>query len=190
MRSETKLILSGKTVFSIKDVQKLLDISDPSYTRLFLHRLKKSWVLLNPKKWIFTLYKYDPLELASKIITKSYISFETVLQKEAIIFQDYSHTITLASTNTITKVYNKITFQAHKLADHILYNPLGINNYENRYMIASSERAVCDMIYLYGNNHFDNIRPLQKHKLEKLKHIYNKRTALSIQQLIDDIGSK
>ncbi|HRU50177.1 MAG TPA: hypothetical protein P5155_01600 [Candidatus Absconditabacterales bacterium] len=181
------LLKSGKTVFNINDVQQLLGQSNKDYTRLVLYRMTKRGILTRIKSGIFALPNYDILELASKLKPKSYISFETVLQKDGIIFQDYSQTITLASDNTLQKKANGFVFEYHKLSDFILTNTIGIKNYKNNYMIASTERAVCDMIYLYKNIYFDNIRNLNVYKLEKLKDIYNKKTSLLIGQLIENV---
>lgn len=187
MNDIVPLLKSGKTVFNINDVQQLLWQSNKDYTRLALYRMAKRWILTRVKPGIFALPNYDILELASKLKPKSYISFETVLQKDWIIFQDYSQTITLASDNTLQKKANWFVFEYHKLSDFILTNTIWIKNHKNNYMIASTERAVCDMIYLYKNIYFDNIRNLNVYKLEKLKDIYNKKTSLLIWQLIENV---
>jgi hypothetical protein len=189
MGNIAKIIGSGKTVFTVDDMAKLLEIADKNYVRLVLYRFKKTGLLSNPMYGIFVLPNYNIFELASKIVTRSYISFETVLQKEGIIFQDYQQSIMLAGRNTITKHIGDMSFVYHKLADNILMNPLGMINHENKYMIASAERAACDMIYLYKNIHFDNVRPLSSEKLELLREIYPKTTILLIDKLIKNVRS-
>jgi len=57
-------------------------------------------------------------------------------------------------------------------------------------MIATTERAVCDMVYLYKDIIFDNIRPLKKQKLEEISKIYPKSTILLINKLIQNVGTK
>ena len=187
MKHINKILASGKTVISINDMQQLTWLEDKSYTRLVLHRLTKSWVLKNIKPGIFVLPNYDIFELASKMKSKSYISFETVLQKNWIIFQDYHNTITLASNNTLTKTAEWFIFKFHKLSDFILTNTIWITNHKNKYMMATKERAICDMIYLYKNIYFDNIAWLNIYKLEELQHIYNKKTFLLIWELIQNV---
>ena len=56
-------------------------------------------------------------------------------------------------------------------------------------MIASPERAVCDMVYLYGNMHFDNLRPLNADRLEEIKNIYPQKTLLLLDAFIKDVRS-
>jgi predicted transcriptional regulator of viral defense system len=190
MKNITAILKSGKTVFSINDMQQLIWQNNKNYTRLVLYRMTKNWILTRIKPGIFALPNYDIFELASKIKSKSYISFETVLQKDWVIFQDYNNTITLASNNTTTKKAGWLVFEYHKLSDFILTNTIWIENHKNNYMIASTERAVCDMIYLYKNIYFDNIYKLNIYKLEKLQNIYNKKTALLIWQLIENVKHK
>jgi hypothetical protein len=52
---------------------------------------------------IFAFPHYERFEFATVFHKNSYISFETVLKKEAIIFQDYGNTLLLASDKTLTK---------------------------------------------------------------------------------------
>ena len=96
----------------------------------------------------------------------------------------------MASDNTLVLNIKWINYEYHKLNNNILINPTGIINYKNKYMIASKERAVCDMIYLYKNFYFDNINSLNINKLEALQDIYNKSTALNIKKLIKNVRSK
>jgi hypothetical protein len=96
--------------------------------------------------------------------------------KYGIIFQSYDNTITLISSNTLEKVIGQTTYRFHKIHNRILTNPIGINNHENKYLIASPERALCDLIYLTGTTTVDNPAPLNKQKLENLIPVYNKIT--------------
>lgn len=188
MSTLIKIMQSKKTVFTIDDIQKLLHIKSNAYARLLLHRYKKAGVFSSPLAGIFVLSGYNSYQLATKMIPWSYVSCETVLQAAGIIFQDYSHTITLIADNTYEKKIDGTTFVYHKIKDSILYNPIGIQNYQNSYMMASPERAVCDSIYLHKNIFFDNLRPLDITKLEEIKDIYPQATILLINQLIKNVG--
>ncbi len=147
-------------------------------------RLLKSKILLNPYKGIYTLANYDIFELASKIKKNSYVSFETVLRKEWIVFQEYWETIFLATDNTIEKSAVWYTFKCIKIKDDILYNPLGIIK-KNWYSIATPERAICDRIYSSKNYYFDNLADIDKEKLQEISQIYNKRVILEVKKLIN-----
>jgi len=149
----------------------------------FLSRQIKSETLQHLYKWIYGLPKFNNYEFASKIKKNSYISFETVLKSKWIIFQDYSHTIFLASDNTWEKKAIWLNFVYNKIKNSILHNPLWIEQ-KWQYIIASAERAICDRIYISGDYYFDNLESINIEKLKKIAQIYNKRVVLQINNLI------
>ena len=136
--------------------------------------------------WIYVFNKYDIFEFACKLKYTSYISFETVLQKEWIIFQNYENTIFLASNNTLEKKVVWKIFKFNKLKSSILLNPIWIEHKWN-YMIASKERAICDRIYLNKDYDFDNLDWINFEKLEDISKIYNKRVILEIKKIIKNV---
>lgn len=184
MKILQKLLESWSSVFTIPELKQLLGKRNSTYINLVLQPLKTKGILKNIHYGIWAFKEYDVYELASKVKSSSYISFETVLQKNNIIFQHYHNTITLASINTVEKHIDWYTFSYHKIKDSILMNPLGIQNM-GKYMIASPERALCDMVYLYKNIVFDNIESLQIDLLKEISTIYPKSTNLAINKLLD-----
>lgn len=189
MNNHMKLIGSKQTVFTVDSVKMILGLRDESYVRLLLHRMKKQWIFLQPMRGYYAFSDYNIFELATKLQSKSYISFETALLYHGIIFQNYEHTIVLAGPNTLTKHAWWKIFQYHKLKDTILSNPLWVI-YDKWIAMAGPERAVCDMIYLSGNFYFDNPSPLDLERLEELKSIYPKSTALLITQFQQHVRSE
>jgi len=103
----------------------------------------------------------------------SYVSFETVLREAGVIFQHYE-TIFVAAKWPKTLTINKYKFTFRRLKDTVLYNPTGIINKGN-YSIAASERAFLDMIYLFPNYYFDNLRPIDWEKCEEIVKIYDNK---------------
>lgn len=187
MSNVSKIINSWKTVFSKNDIRKLLDYKTTFALDKFIQRSKDSWILENPFYWIYTFKKYEIFEFACKLRKLSYISFETVLQKEGVIFQDYSNTIFLASDDTGEKNAVGKVFKFNKLKNSVLLNPLGIDH-KWSYMIASKERAICDRIYLSKNYYFDNLEWLNTEKLLEISKIYNnKRVILEINKMIKNV---
>lgn len=182
MDNNTKLLHSNKTVFLKKDINNILDFKTDMALDKFVYRAKKEWFLENPFYWIYTLKKYDIFEFSCKIKKKSYISLETVLKKEWVIFQ-YYETIFLISNNSLEKKALWKTFKFNKIKDNILLNPLWLINKWN-YIIASKERAVCDRIYLSKNYYFDDLSSLDFEKLEEISKIYNKRVILEVNKII------
>ncbi len=181
------LISSNKTVFTTQEAKLLLGMDNMFSLRNFLHRQKKSGLMGNPYRGIWTLPNYDIFELASKLRKNSYISLQTVLSREGIIFQEYGNMITLVSDNTLTKKIGTQKFSYHKIRNNILVNPLGIISTE-KYDIASPERAICDYIYLYKQTSFDAPEHLNISLLEKLQTIYPQSTVLNIKKLITHVG--
>lgn len=186
MKYLDKLLDSWKTVFTYDDISILLGIENNNTIKSFINRLLKTSIVKSNFKWIYTLNKYDNFELASKLKKDSYISFETVLKQNWIIFQDYSNTIFLASNNSISKKIEDLYFRYNKIKDSILYNPLWIIN-KWTYLIASPERAICDRLYLSSNYYFDNLENIDKQKLSLISQIYNKRVILEVKKLLKNV---
>lgn len=183
MKYIDKILTSWKTVFTYHDIQTILWISNKDTIKSLFARWVKLWVFQNISKWIYALQNFDNLELAIKLKKNSYISFETVLKKEWIIFQDYGNTIFIASDQSTNKRILNKQFTYLKLKSSILTNPIWITNKWN-YMIASAERAICDRLYLSSNYYFDNIEHIDKEKLQEISQIYNKRVILQVNNLI------
>lgn len=181
-----KIINTNQTVRTIPELKIFLWIDNFPKISKILQSFKKKWLLFCYYRWIWCRKEYDKLELASKIKSKSYISLQTVLQKEWVIFQDRSNTITLVSDNSVNKQVGAIYIKIHKITKALLTDPIWITN-TWIYQIASIERAVCDMLYLDHNFYFDNPNNLDIVKLQDLSKIYNKSTQKSILSLISVI---
>lgn len=189
MKYIKKLIDSINTVFTVSELKILFNIKDPTQLNHIMQRMKNQDIVKNLWYGIWALNDYDKLELWSKLRKNSYISLEYVLQKNWIIFQSYDKTITLAGNNTFTKEIDGLTFEYHKIKPSILTNPLWLV-YTWKYYIATPERAICDMIYLYKNISFDNIKPLNAELLSELSTIYPKTTSILINKLIKNVKSR
>lgn len=185
MKYLDKLLQSGKTVFTTQELGLIFRIVNKNTIKNIIARMKKNNILQTLHYWIYWLPNYDRMELISKIKYPSYISLETVLQKEWVIFQDYGNTFFLVSNNTITHQIADMSIQFHKIKDTILLSPIGIRN-NGKYMIATPERAICDRLYLSPNYYFDNTEWVNTELLTQLQSIYPQTTALSIQHIIDD----
>lgn len=177
------LLKANNTVFSVSDLSLILSISDEKYLKTIIYRLTKKGVLTRLAKGIYTTKpNWNTLELANKLRTPSYISFETVLSRNNIIFQDYSNHITSAYTNTLQKIIGNKYYSYYKLNTELLSNPIGVL-IQNGVAMATPERAVCDRLYLTPNYYFDNIDGLDKEKLIEISKNYNKRVQKEIEKL-------
>ncbi len=184
MNYYTTLLNSGKTVFTKKDLEKILNFKSKKALDMFLYREKKKGFLKNIYYGIYSLKKYNILELAGKIRKKSYISLETVLKKHGVIFQYYDN-IFLVSDDSLEKEVWEMKFSFNKIKDSVLLNQLWLEH-KKSYTIASVERAICDRIYLSKNYYFDDLEWVNLEKLEEISHIYNnKRVIKEVMKLID-----
>ena len=170
------LMRSKKTVFTFKDLILLWTESDVNFVKKKIHRYVKSGKMNSVRKGIYSKDKnYDKYELATKIYTPSYVSFETVLGQAGITFQHYNQIFVASYTKReITADGQKYSYKRIKYA--ILTNPAGIESKDN-YSIATPERAFLDVVYLNKDYHFDNLNPLNWDKVFEILQIYggNKR---------------
>lgn len=185
MKSYLKELLdSSQTVFTLRDLGKIWDIENPAYLKVVLSRLNKRREIERLQRGIYVISRnYDKFELANKLKAPSYVSLETILQKENIVFQKYGQIIFSVSNNTLVKIIDGMKFEYSKIAMEILSNPIGIE-IQNGAFVASPERAVCDRIYLSPNYFFDNLRQVNLQKLEQISQIYNKRVQKEVKKII------
>lgn len=162
-----------QTVFTLKEISFLFpDIAYPNL-KSKVGYFVKAGKLKSVRRGIYVKEGYNPLELANKIYTPSYISYETVLQKEGVVFQ-YYETIFVASylSREITVDGHKIFYR--QMAKKLITDKSGIEETGN-YFIATRERAFLDAVFLYKNYHFDNLGALDWDKVFELCSIYQKK---------------
>lgn len=183
------LVKLPQTVFTFKDIVLLWRESDVNFVRKKINRYVRAGKLNAIRRGIYSKGKnYDKYELATKIFTPSYISFETVLGAAGITFQFYG-AIFAASYLTREIECDGQKYAYRKIKDDIITNAAGIE-VKKTYSIASPERAFLDVIYLYKNYHFDNLSPLNWDKVHEILPIYggNKRMAKTVKMFHDDFN--
>ncbi len=183
MKHIAKVINSGKTVFRRSDISLLLDIPSVSGLSNFLTRAREQDILQPIQNGLWALHRYNPKELACKIRKNSYISLETVLYEAGVIFQFSPHTIHCISDDSRQFKIDDYQYIYHKIKAEILFNPLGITTTQTM-MIASPERALCDLIYLYPQTSVENIEILSPVKLREYVRMYPKTTTLALEKLL------
>ncbi len=162
-----------QTIFTLKEISLLFPQVAYKNLKSKLSYFVKVGKLRRVRKGIYSKENFDPLELANKIYTPSYISLETVLEQEGIIFQKYE-TIFVASYLTRRIKVDNQEFFYRKMKDKILLNNLGIEE-KNFYSIASKERAFLDAVFLYKDYHFDNLRALDWGEVREIAKIYSSK---------------
>jgi hypothetical protein len=82
------ILKSKKTVFTVADIALIWRDSSSNSTRVRLNYYARNGQLYRIRKGLYAKdSNYDRLELATRIFTPAYVSFETVLARAGIIFQ-------------------------------------------------------------------------------------------------------
>jgi predicted transcriptional regulator of viral defense system len=167
-----KLYQSPKTILTTKDFALIWQETDTNNLKAKIAYYVKQGVLIRLTRGVFAKDKnYNPKELATSIYTPSYISFETALRESGVIFQHYD-TIFVAGPWSKTMTIGKTTVTFRQLKESVLYNPSGVEN-KATYSIASAERAFLDMIYLFPEYYFDNLRSMNWERCFELAAMYD-----------------
>lgn len=162
-----------QTIFSLKEISLLFPQLAYKSLKSKLSYFVSVGKLKRIRRGIYAKENFNLLELANKIYTPSYISLETVLEQEGIIFQKYQTIFVASYLSRRIKVGEQEIFY-RKIKNEILLNNLGIEE-KNFYSIAGKERAFLDAIFLYKDYHFDNLRPLDWEKVREIEKIYSSK---------------
>lgn len=181
------ILRSNKTVLSIKDIALMWQSVNVDTIKARLNYFVKRGDLYQIRRGIYSKGKiYNKLELATKIFTPAYISFETILAKEGLIFQ-YQTQITIATYLKREITIDDQVYSYKKLNYQILTNAIGVVHTDET-SIACKERAFLDTLYANANYYFDNTRSLDWDKVFATLPIYNnKRLAGSVNKIFKKI---
>lgn len=170
-----KIILRSKSsVLTFKELLIASGEKKPNLLRRRLNYYVKKGLLYSIRRGLYAKdMNYDKFELATKIFTPSYVSFETVLLEAGIIFQFYNK-IFVATYQSREIECDGQLYSFRKIKDPILTNDAGIENRGN-YFIATKERAFLDVLYLNKDYYFDNLSPLDLDKIHALLPMYNNK---------------
>jgi hypothetical protein len=166
------LMRAKNTVFTSSEIALIWGTTDAEFIRKKMYRYVQAGKLYSLRKGIYAKDKnYNVFELATKIFTPSYISFETVLGEAGMTFQYYNR-IFLATYLTREVTVEGNTFSYRKIKDPILTDKTGIE-FKDDYAIALPERAFLDVIYLKKDYHFDNLSGLNWDKIKEILPLYS-----------------
>ena len=176
------LLRSPYTIFSTKDVALLWGESNASRVSDRLKTYVRSGKLVRVRRGLYAKDKnYNRLELATRIYTPAYISFETVLTREGTVFQYYGN-IFVASYIGRDIVADGQPISFVRMKDYILSNTAGIEH-KDGVAIASKERAFLDRLYVSKEYYFDNLDSLDWSQVFTLVPIYkSKRLEKTVQK--------
>ncbi len=165
------LLRSPKTVFSTKDIALLWNEKITNAVRVRLNNYVKIGKLIRVRRGFYAKDKnYNCFELATRIYTPAYISFETVFTRAGINFQYYGNIFVASYVTREIKVGNqKISFV--RMKDYVLSNTMGIEHIDCITM-ATKERAFLDRVYISKDYYFDNLNALDWNKVFEILPIY------------------
>jgi predicted transcriptional regulator of viral defense system len=181
----TTILRCPKTVLTYKDILLLWGEPDSGAARVRLNRYVRNGALYRIRRGIYTKDKnYNQAELATRIFTPSYVSFETVLSKEGVTFQFYSE-IFIASYLTRQIAIDGQVYSFRKIRNAILTNPAGVVH-KDESSFATKERAFLDTLYVNTDYHFDNLGGLDWNTVFEILPIYgNKRMAKKVKEIFE-----
>jgi len=170
---------NGQTVFVMADLAQRVGEYSGQKLRSALKYAVQRGDLVRVTRGIYALSQdYSRLELANKLRTPSYVSFYSILQQEGVVFQPYE-SIFLASKRSEEISLDEQNYIYRKIKDEILLNPMGIVN-EGSWARATVERAICDKLYLDGDEYFDNLRGVDWEMMQKLnEEVYESSQVIS-----------
>lgn len=169
------MLRSPKTVFTFEDVALLWGEPNVQSARVRLSYYVGRGKLYRIRRGIYAKDRnYNKLEFATRLYPPSYVSFETVLAREGLIFQ-FHGAVSVASCLTRDIEVDGQTYSFRKVKMSVLTNPMGIEN-RDEISLASKERAFLDTFYLRGDYHFDNLSSLDWEKAFGMLPIYQNQT--------------
>lgn len=163
-----------QTVFSLKEITMLFPLISYNNLKRRLSYYVTTGKLKKLRKNVYSKIDYNPLEIPQKLYLPSYISLETVLQKEGIIFQKYESIFSISHISREI-IADKFKIVYRLMPDRILYNKKEIKELDG-YFVATKERAFTDAVYIYKDYHFDNLISLNWEKIMDLKNIYENKS--------------
>lgn len=153
----SELLQLDRKLFHTNDLAILWGIADKHNLYMTITRYIDKGVLFPIYKGLYStvpVSSLNPLELGQAIIHRyTYLTTESILSQAGIISQAvYDFTFVAAISKRVS--VGSWNFRFRQLKVDYLYNPAGVIN-QDRVFIASTERAVADMLYFNPKYHFD-----------------------------------
>jgi predicted transcriptional regulator of viral defense system len=167
----------GVPIFSINDLAKIWGINNRNTLSTSLKRYVDDGLIFRLYRGLYSIKpvsELDPIFLGACAINNySYLSGETVLAKQGIIFQQVAY-FTYISEKTKRFKIGDYQYYCRQLKAKFLYNDIGVNK-NGKVNIATVERAVADILYFNPRYHFDNPEIIDWVEVKKIQAaVYNK----------------
>src|SRR5690606_27789631 len=120
--------------------------------------------------------RYSALELAVKIYTPSYVSFETALVRVGMRFEEEkgAEVCCVASRYSRVRWVDGKKFVYRRLKNRILINSSGIVVNDGQ-RLAGRERTFLDTLYVHENYYFDSLTDLNWEKCFQMVKLYKNK---------------
>lgn len=152
------LVQQPQSLFHTSDLKVLWNILNQKTLYQTIYRLIKKKVLFSLQKGFYSiipLNQLDPIETGFRAINHfSYLSTESVLSQNGIINQS-PNKITFISSSSANFTINSNSYLVRQLKAQCLNNTVGIIQNDKGIFMATTERAIADMLYFQPNYHFD-----------------------------------
>lgn len=167
-----KLFGDPRQLYHTQDLAVLWGISNANTLYTTIKRYIKRGLLYKIYKGFYSIVlpaKIDPIRLGLSALHRyGYLSVESVLAKEGIIFQDIKYITLVSGISRRFEIGNQ-RFLVRKMKDNYLYNDIGIE-LQNGARTAIVERAVADTLYFNSNYHFDAEARINWEKVREIKN--------------------
>lgn len=151
------LLRDGRELYHTQDLGVLWGISNDNTLYTTIKRYINGGILFRIHKGLYSIKKInqiDEIKLGAVSLHRyGYLSTESVLVKEGVVFQDIKYITFVSDVSRKFKISNS-QFLVRKMNPKYLHNDTGIY-IKNNQRIASLERAVADMLYFNPKYHFD-----------------------------------
>jgi len=163
------LLSQDKKTFHASDLALLWDIDNQDTLNMTLKRFVDRGVLKRIHKGFYAttdISDIDSIDLGfSYLNTYSYLSLETILAREGIIFQEIKY-FTFVSSKTANFKINNLSYKSRQLKAEYLNNTIGVKKVDHHFE-ANLTRAVADMLYYNSKYHFDRPQKIDFSQVKK-----------------------
>ena len=164
------LLKQPKNTFATADLAILWEMENKNNLYTTIQRYLKRHILYSLQRGLYStlpLEKLNHFELGCAIAgPSSYISAETILQQHGIIMQNIEK-ITLFGSKKKEFTIAGQPYLCRYLNPKYLLNRQGITE-KNTYSIATTDRAVADLLHLNPRYYFDNQLAIDQQKIKLL----------------------
>lgn len=163
------LAKTGERIFHTEDLANLWSVQNKNTLRVTLKRYVDNGLIYRIYRGFYSLIpigEIDPVLIGARALHRfCYLSTETILRHEGYILQSVDY-FTFISSKSLGFIIDGHKFKSRQLDEKYLYNPEGIL-LKDGVKVATTERAICDILYFNPNYHFD--RPIDWRKIRSMQ---------------------